>query len=111
MDLKKSIYTKDFTFNNLDGQVETIKLLPLTGKHLPAIFRISKRFQKLPKDSTPDQVMELMDDSVITDISEICKATLKRSLPNATEDDLDSFSTQYMFDLLPIITELNFKGK
>lgn len=105
MDLKKSIYSKEFKFKDTSGIENTIVLLPLTGKNLPVLFRIARKFGNNPEDQK--MLLDALDDSTVNDLVLLCTETLKRSLPDSSSEDIDSFVGVYMLQLFPIIIELN----
>jgi hypothetical protein len=110
MDLKRSLYTKDFSYKNIDGTEEVIKLYALKGASLPVLFRLAKKFNAIDTQDK-DKFLELLDTETVTDLVTICTDTLKRSLPDSSIEDIDSFVGQYMLQLFPVIIDLNFSAK
>jgi hypothetical protein len=104
VDLRRAVYTKEFEYDNIDGSKGSIKLLPLTMDYLPFLFSLSKKFKE---GMTGEQISEAMDDNTIKGIIDMCKYTIKRSLPSASEEDINDFVIQHWSNLFPLITELN----
>lgn len=113
VDLRKAVYSKDFNYTNLDGSQEVIKLLPLKGDYLALLLELSKKFNelkdanKLSDEEKLSRIIDLMDTDTVTKLVQVCTVTLKRSVPTASNEDIDDFVAQHLFDLFPLIFELN----
>ena len=113
MDLRRAVYSKDFEYQNIDGTKEKIKLLPLKGNYLAGLFKLSKKFQalknynELSDEERTIKMLELLDTETVDTLVDVCTATLKRSLPGTSQEDIDDFVSQHLFELFPVIIELN----
>jgi hypothetical protein len=113
VDLRRAVYSKDFEYNNIDGTKEVIKLLPLKGSYLAGLFKLSKKFKELKNTDTlseeerSDQTLALMDKETVDILVDICTATIHRSVPGASESEIDDFVAQHLFELFPVVVELN----
>lgn len=104
VDLRRAVYTEEFEYDNIDGTKGTIKLLPLNMSYLPFLFSLSKKF----KDGmSNEEIVEVLNTETVNGITDMCKSTLKRSLPGMSDDDINDFVVQHWSELFPIIIKLN----
>ena len=111
VDLKKAVHTKNFSYTNEDGTTETIKLLPLSGIFIPTLFRVAKHFQSMNKATTPEEIsqrtLDLLTDDILRDLVDISVETIRKSITEASEEDIKNFVSSHLFELFPVIIELN----
>jgi hypothetical protein len=104
VDLRRAVYSKEFEYENVDGTKATIKLLPLNMSYLPFLFSLTKKFKP---GQTGDEVMEALDADTLNGITDMCKSTIKRSVPEMSDDDINDFVVQHWSEMFPLIIELN----
>lgn len=104
MDLRRAIYSKEFEYDNIDGTKGTMKILPLNMSYLPFIFSLSKKFKA---EMTNEQVLEMLDTDTVNGITDMCKSSIKRSLPGMSDEDINDFVVQHWIEMFPVILELN----
>lgn len=131
------MFYKDYKYKDIDGNEQTIRLLPLPVKYLPDLWDIQVKLT--PKSITPEEraVYKKLDNmkegDVLTEeevelifkkerefasqigkedikvLAEFCEATLKKSKKGMSEEEIEYVISNYFFELYPLILSLNFK--
>lgn len=113
MDIKNGIFTGIFQYEDKDGISQKILLKPLKPDCLKDLIRVAKKFKGLKREqdesdeSFSDKIMERLDDSTMSTMTMLCVEALKRSLPDTSLEDIESFVTSNFMQLFPIVIEMN----
>lgn len=115
MNIRKAIGQKEFKFK-MDNVEETIILRPLKGEHLALLFRVLHKLEPViggkDKEQIPiSELLHSLDEQTVSDMVVMCRATVSRSIPDASPEDVEDFVSQYMFQLINPIMELNLNVK
>lgn len=109
MIITKGMYDKEFKIDN-NGKEETILLKPLPLSNIPNLFKIMNEIQKHTIDKQVDVLGVLSSDKDTTLlIMDVIKATVKKSYPELEDNLVDEFVAVNMFQLLPLVIEVNFR--
>lgn len=112
--ITKGMYDKEFKINN-NGVQETIIIKPLATRYLPKLFKILKKFNEQNMEGiTEAEATNIMIDSfaesdVLIHLTELLTETVKKSYPDMDPVTIDEFVGANMFQLLPLMIEVNFK--
>jgi hypothetical protein len=90
----------------IDG--DKLILKPLTVDDLPDFFKIMKAMSGMAtENATVADIFKNMDDDGFNAIKKVIRKSLRKSYPNATDEELDTFGMKYSMLLLPKIMEIN----
>ena len=90
---KLTLGNKEYTFK------------PLTWERYPDLFTLFSKFEGVNEKD----IAKSMDKDTIKTIMELELDMFKRSHPEIKEDDMKEIIQEHMFDLLPVLVEINFK--
>lgn len=83
-------------------------LQPLGGEYIPVVYRILNKGKTVVKDDEDDDsILEALDDDMMRDLHTVGLATFKKSYPNIPEEKLDSFVSQNIMKLMPVLIKVN----
>jgi hypothetical protein len=109
MIVNKGMYDKEFKFDNA-GKEESILLKPLPVANIPELFKIVAEIQRFTTAGTTDVLSVLSSDADTAKlIVNVVRASVKKSYPEMSDDVLDDFVSMNMFQLLPLVIEVNFR--
>jgi hypothetical protein len=110
------IYTKAITIKTAGGDRE-FKLRPLSGRHLPKLYKVMKVFmaedvdERLPEAEKNRQFFDKLAEDTIVDLHSMLVETLVKSYPQDSKEEIDEFVSQNLIALLPALIEVNFNNK
>ena len=108
VDFKRGIYTKTFSYTDVDNVNQELILRPLKGKHFPMLLELMKKMGKMQGQ---DNFLEALDKETSESLYSMCFETLKNSYPTANEEELEMFTSSHLMELFPVIIELNLNAK
>ena len=91
----------------IDFEGEKVLLKPLDVEYLPHFFKIMKSFSGANKDATIEETLKNLNDDGMNSIKIVIKETLKRSLPEESDEIRDVLGLKFMSDILNCVIELN----
>lgn len=110
--------SKIFKYTADSGAEKEIKLKSLNTKYLKKLFKVFNAFNKnevkskgLSDEEKTSGMMSLLSSDLMDDVVDVCFATIKRSEPSWSDEDVDDFVARNYLALLPVIAELNFPQK
>jgi len=89
----------------IDG--DTFILKPLGAKYFGDFMNIAKGFSGATKDSDMEGMFKNFTQQTMDSINRVVIDTLKKSLPEESDEDIDIFAGKYMMQLLPTISKIN----
>jgi len=92
----------------LDG--DEFNLLPLGIKHYKHFMNIAKGFSGAKDDKDMEGMFKNFTDDTMDSINTVVIDTLKLSLPDESDKDIEIFAGKHLMSLLPIITKINGIG-
>jgi len=107
---------KEFTFTSDTGEEQKLTLKTLTAEFLPDVMFVFGKMSVLEGTDTSDPVeagkkfMEAMDKETIAVATELCKETLRISLPDEEDGDIDQFTADHFIPLFMAVMQLNSPG-
>jgi len=101
------IYKKEVKIKDSMGNTNTYVLKPLSGKHLPKLYSLLQVLSTLEDKGTNEDVLAMMDEKLVTTVHELVLVTLCKSYPKESEEDLDDFVSQNLFQFISPLVEVN----
>ena len=112
--LRTGIYTKKYTFEDVKGDEQTINLQPLLGAHFKKLMGVISTIPQRKKDECDEdfnkRFVESLNEETVGTLHELCVETLKRSVSDAEDNDVEMFVTSNFLDLFPAIIEANLRN-
>jgi len=104
--------TQTLKLKRANGEEDTFTIHPLTYKYLPKIFNLLNKLKDLDglEEDNTSKFFEVFDEPTIMSLQELCLATMKISYPEEKEEVLQSFVTSNLFEIFPIVIEVNSLG-
>jgi len=90
----------------VNGIKETYTLVPLSGESMPKIFDLLKKLE-IKEGMEDSDMLEKLDGDAIKLLHSVVLDTLIQSYPDQDKTKLDQFATQNLFQLFPVVMELN----
>lgn len=91
----------------VDINGEKFLLKPLGVEYYGDFMNIAKGFSGAKDDTDMEGMFKNFTDDNMASINRVVIDTLKKSLPDETEEDINIFAGKYMMQLLPAVTSLN----
>jgi hypothetical protein len=110
------IYTKAITLKTTGGDRE-FKLRPLSGKHLPKLYKVMKIFmgqeetEGLTEAEKNQKFFDKLNEETIADLHSMLVETFVKSYPQDSKDEIDEFVSQNLIALMPALIEVNFNNR
>jgi UDP-galactopyranose mutase len=108
------VYTKEVQIKDSNGNVNTYKLRPLSGRFTKKLFDTIKATapkNKLDESLTEEEQrierLKQLDTQALQDLHELLVETFKKSYPNQELEQIDEFCTQNLMSLLEPLLEVN----
>lgn len=89
----------------LDGKEYILK--PLDWKHYPKLFTLMSKFEGVDDKN----FMSALDEKTMESLMDLELHTFKLSHPEIREDELKQIVMHNIFEILPVMVELNFNKK
>lgn len=86
---------------------EKFLLKPLGADYFGDFMNIAKGFSGAKGDDDMEGMFKNFNDDTMKSINKVIIDTLKQSLPDETDEDINIFAGKYMMQLLPSITKMN----
>lgn len=106
---------KSYKYTTDSGSERELIIKPLQTKYLKTLYKVFNKFNAVElanKDKSEDEkslaMLELLSSDLMDGVVEVVSATVKRSAPSWSEDEVDDFVAKNYMALLPVIAELNF---
>jgi len=109
----KGMYDKEYKFTDDNGVEQSVIVKPLTGKSIGKMFKLAQAFE-VKKDVKAEDIdsneilAKIVEKDLVQDIFDIVKETIIRGYPGQDVEAIDEFTAKNMFNMLPIIFEVNF---
>jgi len=101
------IYTKE-----VDIGGKTYSLKPLSGRFLPKLYSVMKKFNSVTEGSKgEDNTLEALDEDTITKLHLLSLETFKKSYKDVDEAQLDEWISQNLLLLLEALITVNISSK
>ena len=116
VDYKSGINTKRYEYNDKDGIPQAIMLRPLDPSYFPILFRVANKFKFLKKEEGETneefsiKMLELLDESTVKSLVDICLAVTKKSLEGISDSDANDFVSSQFLNLFPVLVKMNLNG-
>lgn len=108
------IYTKEVQIKDSNGNTNTYKLRPLSGRFIKKFFNTMKAFSpkdkidtSLPEEELRAKRFQQLDTQALEDLHDLAFETFKKSYPKEEESVLDEFCTQNLMSLIEPLIEVN----
>lgn len=115
-EVSSGIYSKRFEYFDNDGLPQAIMLKPLNPSYLPKLFKVANAFKGVKKvsgESDEDyssRMLSVLTEEVVKDLSDMCLATIKKSVKDLKDEDAEGFVTSQFMTLFPAVIELNLNS-
>ncbi len=112
-------YAKEVEIETVAGGIVKFKMRPLSGRFLPKLFTIIGKIEKVGEAEGDSEVkkkekfsetLDALGEDGILALHELCLETLKKSYKDESEERLDEFVSQNLFQLFPALMEVNINS-
>lgn len=93
------VYKKTVTINNV-----SYELKPLSGKYLPKLYSLLGQLQGADSEG----LLKALDEKGVATMFEVCFETFKASYPQEDVGKIESFVSQNLVLIFPVVVEVNF---
>ena len=103
-----SIYDVDFELATDNGEIEHFTFKPLPFRLYPKAFGIFSKFSDMKTEDAND-MLKVLDEKTLTELSAILKEMVARSYPDLSEDKVEIFVMSNLFQLIEPLSKLIFR--
>lgn len=111
MDFSKHRRYQTIKLKDIEGKEEEFKFESIGAKYLPNLFTIMNRFKGIDEKSDGDEVINKLDKETVDNIMEMIIETVKKSYPEASQDDAEQFASTHFIEMMPVVINLNSPKK
>ena len=98
-------YRQNVKIKDRNGNELTYELKPLSGRYLPKLYNIMKKFGQVDKEK--EDSMEFLEPELMSDLHTLALETMKASYPKEDENELDIWVSQNLLTLLEPLIKVN----
>lgn len=102
---------KPLELTNEEGVTDSFNIKPLSMKDMVKLMQAVQKSGPIQNKEglSEEELLEKFDPTMFEDFNDIIMITLKKSLPDVSEDRLELFASQHFMELMTKILDINMK--